>query len=153
MFHTILVAVDGSACADRALGIAIDLASHDSAHLSICTVVDPIPILGETGASSMASRALAESREDAQRLVDGALAKAQAAGVQAKGSIRFGEPAFEIGAQAAAVHADALALGTHGRSGLKRLFVGSVAEAVLRKSTIPVIIAPERAAHAHQAHA
>ena len=49
-------------------------------------------------------------------------------------------------AEAAAVNADLLVLGTHGRSGFQRLFLGSVTEKVIRKSTCPTLVVPPRAA-------
>jgi nucleotide-binding universal stress UspA family protein len=51
----------------------------------------------------------------------------------------------EILAQVAATHADLLVLGTHGRSGFQRLFLGSVTEKVIRKTTGPTLVVPPRA--------
>ena len=51
----------------------------------------------------------------------------------------------EILAQLGATHADVLVLGTHGRSGFQRLFLGSVTEKVIRKATCPTLVVPPRA--------
>ncbi len=51
----------------------------------------------------------------------------------------------EILAQVAATHADLLVIGTHGRSGFQRLFLGSVTEKVIRKATCPTLVVPPRA--------
>ena len=51
----------------------------------------------------------------------------------------------EILAQLGATHADLLVLGTHGRSGFQRLFLGSVTEKVIRKTTCPTLVVPPRA--------
>ena len=51
----------------------------------------------------------------------------------------------EIVAQLGATHADLLVLGTHGRSGFQRLFLGSVTEKVIRKTTCPTLVVPPRA--------
>jgi nucleotide-binding universal stress UspA family protein len=53
----------------------------------------------------------------------------------------------EILAQLDAIHADLLVLGTHGRSGFQRLFLGSVTEKVIRKATCPTLVVPPRAPH------
>jgi len=52
----------------------------------------------------------------------------------------------DILAQLAALHADLLVIGTHGRAGFQRLFLGSVTEKVIRKATCPTLIVPPRAA-------
>lgn len=51
----------------------------------------------------------------------------------------------EILAQVGARHADLLVVGTHGRSGFQRLFLGSVTEKVIRKATCPALVVPPRA--------
>jgi nucleotide-binding universal stress UspA family protein len=51
----------------------------------------------------------------------------------------------EILAQLSAMHADVLVIGTHGRSGFQRLFLGSVTEKVIRKATCPTLVVPPRA--------
>ena len=51
----------------------------------------------------------------------------------------------EILAQLGATHADLLVIGTHGRSGFQRLFLGSVTEKVIRKATCPTLVVPPRA--------
>jgi nucleotide-binding universal stress UspA family protein len=77
-------------------------------------------------------------------LVDGAVESARLRGIPANGHVLRGEPAYEIVVFAAKHEADAIVMGTHGRSGLKRLFMGSVAEAVLRSASCPVIVVRDR---------
>jgi nucleotide-binding universal stress UspA family protein len=60
-----------------------------------------------------------------------------------------GDPVYEIIGYAQKQRADAIVMGTHGRSGLKRLFMGSVAEGVLRCSPVPVLTVREEAKLAH----
>jgi nucleotide-binding universal stress UspA family protein len=57
---------------------------------------------------------------------------------------RSGDPVTEILHAAAAIASDVIVMGTHGRSGLQRLLLGSVAERVLRQSTVPVLAVPQR---------
>jgi nucleotide-binding universal stress UspA family protein len=62
------------------------------------------------------------------------------AGVPVEHRLAEGEPPEEILRLAEASHADIIVMGTHGRSGLRRLLLGSVAEEVLRQATCPVLI-------------
>lgn len=74
---------------------------------------------------------------DALRLVGEPLA---AQGFTVAVAARFGEPAGEVLAVAQETHADLIAMATHGRSGLSRLVLGSVAERVLRQSLVPLLL-------------
>lgn len=77
----------------------------------------------------------AEVSAAASRAVD--QLSAQTGGLRAL--LREGDPASEILAAADEIKATLIVMGTHGRSGLAHLFLGSVAEKVIRKSTIPVL--------------
>ena len=85
--------------------------------------------------------AIDQLRANGGELLRAALAKAQAAGVQAESEIVDGDAADTIVQLAKDKKADAIVLGSHGRAGFQRLLLGSVAEAVLRKSSVPVLIA------------
>ena len=62
------------------------------------------------------------------------------AGFNVRVEARFGDPAEEIVALAEQLHADMIAMATHGRTGLRQLLMGSVAEQVLRRVDIPVLM-------------
>jgi nucleotide-binding universal stress UspA family protein len=64
----------------------------------------------------------------------------QDAGYTVSMSVRFGDPAEEIVAYARDTHIDLVAMATHGRTGLRQLIMGSVAEQVLRRLAIPVML-------------
>ncbi len=64
----------------------------------------------------------------------------EAEGYAVSTEVRFGEPADEIVEAANSLHVDLVAMATHGRTGLSRLVLGSVAEAVLRRLTLPVLL-------------
>ena len=66
----------------------------------------------------------------------------EAAGVRAEPRVRAGEPIREIVAEARLWEADAVVLGTHGRGGVRRALLGSVAEAVVRAAPCPVLVVP-----------
>ncbi len=66
--------------------------------------------------------------------------RVKAAGYKAVSAIRFGQPADEIIAYAAKSGCDLIVMSTHGRSGIGRWVYGSVADKVLRSSSIPVLL-------------
>jgi nucleotide-binding universal stress UspA family protein len=76
---------------------------------------------------------------DAQRQMERWLARARRAGVRATGLLPVGVPHAEIVRAAKARRADLLVIGTHGRTGLARLFLGSVAARVAASATCPVL--------------
>jgi len=139
MFTKLVVALDGSECADHALELALTLAKAGGGKLAICSVADPAPLYGSLEPAAMAEHALLEINRNAERIVDEGTAKAAAVGVAAQGKVLEGEPVREIVKHAAAEHADAIVIGTHGRSGLTRLLMGSIAEGVLRSASMPVL--------------
>ena len=80
---------------------------------------------------------------DRSRLVDQLEREAQClrdAGFDVKAIVRFGDPTEEIVAVAAEYHVELVAMATHSRSGLERLVMGSVAEAVLRRLAVPLLL-------------
>ncbi len=140
MFRKILLAFDGSTCSRSALATALSLAKAEGAKLTICTVVDPIQVADKNAPAPPTQGALNAACADAKSVLDEALSEARTEGIEAEAQLMEGEPAYEIDQCAQRVAADAVILGTHGRSGLKRLFLGSVAEETLRNSRVPVIV-------------
>jgi nucleotide-binding universal stress UspA family protein len=120
-FHRIFIAADGSAPATAAAHFAIDLAATDSARIIFCHVV------GEKENAPV-------SFEVAQRLAAGLHVES------ATLTVHGNDTAEVIIASAEASGADLIALGTHGRRGLDRFVLGSVAEGVIRNSPIPVVV-------------
>jgi universal stress protein A len=149
MFSKLVVALDGSSCAENAFELALRLARLEGSKLEICSVADPSPVYGTSGPPAFIQRALEEIYAAAERIVNEALEKAKATEISAEGRVLQGEPVYEILALAKSVGADAIVIGTHGRSGLRRLFMGSVAEGVMRQSSMPVITVREQAHAPH----
>jgi nucleotide-binding universal stress UspA family protein len=79
---------------------------------------------------------MAEARQYLAPLAD----RLAARGVRVRADVRRGDPVREIVAAAGEIDADLIAMTTHGRSGLRRLLFGSVAEEVLRQAEIPVFL-------------
>jgi nucleotide-binding universal stress UspA family protein len=144
MLKRILVPLDGSECARHAFDYALSLARAEGAEVEVCSVVYPAGILGRTPIDPLEVKEIASAKQAAEKTVDDAIAKARARGVVAEGCVELGEPAATIVTRAEEIEADTIVMGTHGRSGVKRLFMGSVAEEVLRTSPCPVVIVREK---------
>jgi nucleotide-binding universal stress UspA family protein len=137
MFRTLLVALDGSELAERALPYATALASAAGGKLVLVRVAlapAPATLDGATWEQDQ-SEAVAEAE---QYLVDVA-AKVRTR-VRAETCVPYGRPAPCIVNSIADMNADAVVMATHGRTGLKHLLVGSVAEAVIAGSAVPVFV-------------
>jgi len=143
MFETVVVPLDGSECADKAFGVAVDLAKLHGSHLAVCSIVDPVLVVGSTPPSPAMDVVLTDMQNEAHRRIDDAVERAREAGVAARGEVITGVAFERILDFAKRNAADVIVMGTHGREGLPRFFMGSVAEMVLRKSSCPVLVVRE----------
>ena len=137
-----MIAMDDSPTAVRAFERGTALASTLHASVALVFVVDTrLLISQETG---VPADRLREQFEQLGQETLHAAARRVPAGTPPWEFVRAGDPVREIIAAAAEWRADLIVLGTHARSGLARLFLGSTAEGVLRHSTCPVLIVPDR---------
>ena len=143
MYERILVPVDGSDTSTRALLEAIKLASG-KARLRLVYVVDEIYPLDAEGYAYIDTEALREAvRHTGERVLTQAAQSLQKSGVTVETALLEAggqRIASVIDGDAKAWPAQLIVLGTHGRSGLSRLLLGSVAEGVVRGTTIPVLL-------------
>ncbi|MFM0198027.1 universal stress protein [Paraburkholderia strydomiana] len=150
MYKHILVAIDGSETSEHAFGTALQLAHDNDAQLQPLYVVDnPLVAYDASGYDLIILRE-AFVKEGRQLLAD-ALARMKHENVAGEPRIvdvaPIGEDISErIRISANEFNADLLVLGTHGRRGFKRLFLGSVAERVVRSASLPVLLVPSRQA-------
>jgi nucleotide-binding universal stress UspA family protein len=132
----IMVALDGSVLAEAALWNALDLAEKNGATLSLLRAVE-IHALPGTDKVEAQVTAIREAEEYlaavVRRLADRGFRRAES-------HVWYGPPAAAIVEAATAQKADLIVMSTHGRSGLGRLILGSVAESVLRGTTTPILI-------------
>jgi nucleotide-binding universal stress UspA family protein len=139
MIETVVIATDGSASAERSVTVAADLAGRFDAAVHALYVIDQ----GEVASTPDQVRpevaeALAAAGEAAIGFVrDEVTAAADGPGLST--AIRDGDPAIQIMNYAQEVDADVIATGTRGRHGEHSFLLGSVAEAVVRNSSIPVL--------------
>ncbi|MFA1611191.1 universal stress protein [Halobellus rubicundus] len=127
----ILVPIDGRESALPALDHAVSLADETGASVHLLAVVDPY------GLSSVTERTEVEA--DLEDAVADAAARVQDAGVAVRTAVESGFPHEEILEYVDREGIDLVAMGTHGRTGLDRYLLGSVAEKVVRLSPVPVL--------------
>lgn len=137
-FKTILFPADFSESSKQALDLAKAVAVDCGARIIALHVGSP-PLMVTDGV--MAAPAPVSDEYDRQGLEAQLQDFVRPAGpVTLEHRVVFGSPAEQILAHAEACHADLIVMGTHGRSGLGRLLMGSVAEHVLRKASCPVLL-------------
>ena len=135
MYKNIVLAYDGSTFSNKALQEAIRLAKSSGGSLLILSVVD-ITDEFESEAPGLTDKMTEKLLKSAQK----ALWKAVAAKVKAKVEVHVGDAYEMIVETARKKKADIIVMGSHGRTGLQRLMLGSIAERTLRYAQCPVLI-------------
>ncbi|MGP6190724.1 MAG: universal stress protein [Vulcanimicrobiaceae bacterium] len=141
-FERILVPVDGSVPSEQAIALAVRLAADLGAALTFCNVLDREAIVAPYIAMPYgdAGPSLEHAHNEGERLLRAACAKAGAAGIAAQSRLVEGLAVDEIVRLSEAEHSELIVMGSHGRRGVARMFMGSVAEGVLRSATVPVLV-------------
>lgn len=137
-FDRILVAIDGSTLSFEAAKVGIDLAVALGAQIATLFVVEPpVSYSGEIGIPPEELLQVTDRNDEA------ALAGLRHAMHVPEGTshqVRVGHPADAIEEVAREWRADLIVVGSHGRSGLGRVLLGSVADAVVRRAPCPVLL-------------
>jgi nucleotide-binding universal stress UspA family protein len=137
MASQILVAMDESAVAEKALEFALE--HHPNAEITVLHVVGtPSGMMGKAIGLALSENVQQEAREDANAVLDKARGIAHDHDTKINTDVEFGHPARAIVDKADEF--DAVVLGTHGGSLADRLFVGNVADKVFRQSPVPVTV-------------
>jgi nucleotide-binding universal stress UspA family protein len=141
MTRRILHPSDFSTASSAALRKAIEMAKASRGQLLIAHVISPIvPLAGEGYISPKVYDEIAASnRTWAGRQMAKLLAQVKKAGVRVSGTLLEGVAHEQIIRFARSKRADVIVMGTHGRSGLAKLFLGSVAGRVVTAATCPVL--------------
>jgi nucleotide-binding universal stress UspA family protein len=132
---------DFSAASRPAFARAIATAKERRAELLLAHVLSSvIPMTGDGYLSPQTYDDIVRtSRAHAQRQLEVLVAAAKKAGVRARGVLLEGVAWEQLGRLARRSKADLIVMGTHGRTGLARLFLGSVAERVIGSAPCPVL--------------
>ena len=142
--HTrIILPLDGSATSEAALPAAIEQAKAFKIPVHILRVVDTQVLEQASGSAaafnySMIGEMFEEESNDAKSYVEDMVKRLKAEGIEATYDVRVGPVASTI--LDVVKEGDMIVMGSHGRSGLKRWVVGSIAEDVIRKSDVPVLL-------------
>jgi len=134
-FEKILILLDGSDCAENILPKVEKLATDLKAALVLLRVVHAHVFPG-ADATEAEVKVVREAEEYLGKLEKGLKAK----GFKVETHVRYGHDAEQILDHAAQKDVDLIAMTTHGRSGVKRFLLGSVAEKVLRHSPKPIFL-------------
>ncbi|HEV3153827.1 MAG TPA: universal stress protein [Candidatus Baltobacteraceae bacterium] len=152
MFTSILCPIDGSDTSLYALDMAADLAAEQGAQLTVCTVVNPSKASAMAFGDPAMSAACFDALDDeASAMVADALKAISQ--TKAQGVRLDGNTVDCIVHYATEQKCDLIVMGSHGRSGIQRALIGSVAEGVLRNANIPVLVVRHRHARAGNAAA
>jgi nucleotide-binding universal stress UspA family protein len=141
MARRILHPSDFSSASRAAFRKAIDMAKASRAELLLLHVISPVvPVPGDGYVSpEMYDQLSASSRAWAQKRLDSLVAQAKKSRARVKGFILEGAASDEIVRFARARRVELIVMGTHGRKGIAKLFVGSVADRVVAAATCPVL--------------
>lgn len=140
MTTRVLVPIDGSEQAQVALEHA--LAEHPDATFVGLHIINPLETARTTemGALSYAEEWYDRAEQRAESWLEEARETAAARDVPFETAIEVGRPSREIVRYVEDGSVDAIVIGSHGRTGVSRILLGSVAEAVVRRSPVPVTV-------------
>jgi len=142
MFNHILVPIDGSTTAQLAVDKAIGLAKAFGSRVTTIFVIDPYPFTGVgTDFSYGQAEYLNAATAEANAAIKAARAQFEAAGINVESSVVEAHATWRGVVQAAeSMKADLIVMGSHGRSGLEKLVLGSVTQAVLSHTHLPLLV-------------
>ncbi|MBT0963989.1 universal stress protein [Denitromonas iodatirespirans] len=144
MYKHIIVAVDDSPTSLRAIEEAAALSLNSGARLTVVHAVDEA-LFAHFNRATLASRDAVQQAllKEGQSVLDSALAAATAAGAKVDGRLLASEhqsTSDQIVQAVSGMGADLLVVGSHGRRGVQRMLLGSVAEKLLKKVNISVMV-------------
>jgi nucleotide-binding universal stress UspA family protein len=140
MYKVILIPLDGSKRAERILPHVEELARGGEAKLVFLRVVEPIPALVGPHGTVIDLNVVEQLEEEATNYIYGVAGEFNERGFKAKACVEKGSVVGTIIGVAKREGADLVAMASHGRSGLARVFYGSVAAGVLHQVDRPLLV-------------
>ena len=154
IFQTILVPIDGSPPSDAGVALATALAKEYGGHLVFVNVVDLVALTTSSDYAAIDTGAIVDEVEDVgHELADKAAAAARAQGIEASGRVLEGPVVDGLLDAVRDCGATLIVIGSHGRGGLARAFLGSITEDLLRHAPVPMLVAPHATAKASASEA
>ena len=141
-YSKILIAVDSSEFSMQAAKKGLELAHQMNAEVALIYVVDTSKAIGNIDAGILPEQAMVILKKEVEQTLD-----ELASMYNGNSILKFmpeGHPTKDILKTAEIWGADLIVIGTHGRTGLMHLLVGSVAENVVRHSKVPVMVVPSK---------
>ncbi|MEW5948982.1 MAG: universal stress protein [Thermodesulfobacteriota bacterium] len=136
----ILVATDGSRYSEKALDGAVNIARKCGSSLYVLNVVELNPEF-----MALAPEAVEKMERDSRALLEGIRERVSQKGIKCETLVHEGEQPYEfIVGEAKKKKADVIVIGSHGKTGLKRLLMGSVAARIIGHAPCPVMVIPLR---------
>ncbi|TFW23882.1 universal stress protein [Duganella callida] len=143
MFKSILFPTDGSDLSDKVTATVVEFARLHQARLISVTVIQPVlmPALGDGGAVLDDGQYEVQMQAAARQHIDNVAGAASAAGVPFEGFVAMSANPYEEIVDAAKKYGcDLIAMASHGRTGLSKLFMGSETQRVLTHTELPLLI-------------
>ena len=142
-YKHILVPVDGSETSLAAVKQASSIAKAFSSKVTaVCVLaVDPFVAVEFVNTDQFINDYVAKANEEIQEILEQAKSLFAQEGVTAETQILEGQTIHKVIVEATKdLGADLIVIGSHGRKGIKKLFLGSVTQAILSESTVPVLV-------------
>jgi len=141
MFANIVVPIDGSEPAAVAIDLALRMVKEQHAALSFIYVLEIEKLAIATVPVSMNPELIFdEARKAAQEILTGAKTRAKKAGVEADVRLLEGDCVDSVLQFARDNKSELIIIGSHGRTGITRALLGSVAEGIIRRAPVPVLV-------------
>ncbi len=136
----VLLPTDGTALSERVIHDALEILGEPKPELRLVQVLEHPAWTAHSINAGLISEYLEASRETSQQYLDQIAAKLRERGFSADAELRSGGAADGILASATEHQADLIAMATHGRGGIGRLLLGSVAQRVLNRTNVPLML-------------